>query len=171
MPFVGIVSKKEQKLDEIVNKIFKNYKTDLKIIILNESNIENMKNIKFETIVILENMLDLKEKFPILQKILQDSKYLIINSDIKDNLELLGELSLTIITYGFNSKATITVSSTDFYEDNTMLCIQRNIKGFKGEVIELQDIKISKNGVVNDIYVSIALLAISLIYNINLHFM
>jgi len=165
MSFIGIITEDKKTLEEFVEKT--NSKNEF--IILDEDSINNVKNVKFETILILDNVFNLKDRLPVLQKILKDAKYLIINSDIKDNLDILGEVDLTVITYGFNSKATISVSSADYSEKNSVLCIQRAIKDLKNTVIEPQEIKIKVGE--KDIYQIMGFLAISLIYHINLHFM
>lgn len=169
MSFIGIMSEDRLSFEKILETVIQKTNTNNEFIILDENNIENMKNVKFETIVALDNVFRLKDKLPILEKILKNAKYLIINSDIKDNLEILGNLDLTVITCGFNSKATISVSSTEYSEKNMVLCIQRAIKDIKGKVIEPQEIKIEVKKM--DIYHIIGLLTVSLIYRINLHFM
>ena len=103
------------------------------IIFINEKNIINIKNIKFETIVIdtkINNKIELR-------KIISNSKYLILNSDIKIDLEAIRNLNLIVITYGFNNKTTFTVSSIE--ENNIIICLQRIILNKKGEEIEPQE--------------------------------
>ena len=75
--------------------------------------------------------------------------------------------SIFIITYGFNEKATITISSIK--EENTMLCIQRNIKKIDGKIIEEQEenIKIEKNNI-KKLYNVIVIFTILRIYGENL---
>ena len=55
-------------------------------------------------------------------------------------LNLLENIKATVITYGFNSKATITASSVE--EEEMMLCIQRSMEDKEGKVIEPQEVKI-----------------------------
>ena len=106
---------------------------------------KNIKNIKFDVLVINEPIEDILKSSKYLENIINKVNYIIVNSDIKNNLLFLKNLKANIITYGFNAKATITVSSIK--EENTMLCIQRNIETVDGKVIEEQEtnIKINKN--------------------------
>ena len=73
-------------------------------------------------------------------KIISNSKYLILNADIELKLEVEENIELNIITFGFNTKATITASSV---EEDILICIQRNVRNIKNNLIEQQEIKIS----------------------------
>ena len=64
----------------------------------------------------------------------------VLNADVKVNLEVQENIELEIITFGFNTKATITASSV---EENILICIQRNLKDIYNNIIEQQEIKIS----------------------------
>ena len=55
---------------------------------------------------------------------------------------------MTVITYGFNSKATITASSVE--EDQVMVCLQRTMKTREGKQMEPQEIEMPKLENVND---------------------
>ena len=127
MFFIGIIT--NQKNELYVRKELKN----LNIIFINDKNITNMRNIKFDAIVI-DSKLNNKQD---LRKILANTKYLILNADIEFDLELIENLSLTIITYGFNSKSTFTVSSIT--ENNIIICLQRIIFKANGEKIEPEE--------------------------------
>ena len=127
MFFIGIIT--NQKNELYVRKELK----DKNIIFINDKNITNMRNIKFDAIVI-DSKLNNKQD---LRKILANTKYLILNADIEFDLELIENLSLTIITYGFNSKSTFTVSSIT--ENNIIICLQRIIFKANGEKIEPEE--------------------------------
>lgn len=127
MFFIGIIT--NQKNELYVRKELK----DQNIIFINDKNITNMRNIKFDAIVI-DSKLNNKQD---LRKILANTKYLILNADIEFDLELIENLSLTIITYGFNSKSTFTVSSIT--ENNIIICLQRIIFTANGEKIEPEE--------------------------------
>lgn len=145
MPFIGIVAK-ENDSNFIKKEILKNQRLNkFEIININSKSIENIKNIKFDVLVINEPIEDILKSSKYLENIINKVNYIIVNSDIKNNLLFLKNLKANIITYGFNAKATITVSSIK--EENTMLCIQRNIETVDGKVIEEQEtnIKINKN--------------------------
>ena len=145
MTFIGIVS--EQKSDiELERAIAGNLLTKSNIIHIHVDNIENMKNVKFETILVIET----------------NTQYLIINSDIKSNLLLLDKLNLNVITFGFNNKSTITASSVN--EENVLVCVQRNIRGKDNNIIEPQEIKISRKNSHN-IYKIMGIIGVILVYN------
>ncbi len=106
------------------------------ILFIKEKSIENIKNIKFETVLLAREF----KNIDILKKLLEGTKYLVVNSDIANNLNILDNLELTVITYGFNSKATITASSVT--EDTMLLCVQRNMQDRQHHTIEAQEISI-----------------------------
>lgn len=163
MPFIGIASKINDS-NFIKNEIIKNAKLNkFEIININLKSIQNVKNIKFDTIVINENIEELLEHSKYLEDIISKSKYLVINSDIKNNLDWLKNSKTNVITYGFNAKATITISSVK--EENTMLCIQRSFKNIEENIIEEQEIniKLKKNNV-NKLYNVLVIFAILGIY-------
>lgn len=127
MFFIGIIT--NQKNELYVKKKLENKN----ILFINDKNITNMKNIKFDTIVI-NNKLKNKQD---LRKILSSTNHLILNADIEFDLELIENLSLTIITYGFNNKSTFTVSSIT--ENGIIICLQRIIFKPNGEEIEPEE--------------------------------
>jgi len=136
MPFIGIVS--EENVENCIRReiLDKLSLRESNVLFIKEKSIENIKNIKFETIIITRQF----KKQELLKKLLENVTYLIINSDIENNLNLLKDIKATVITYGFNSKATITASSVE--EDEILLCVQRSIKTKNGKDIEPQEIKI-----------------------------
>lgn len=136
MSIIGIVS--EENVENCIRRslLEKLELRESSVLFLKEKSIENIKNIKFETIILAREF-----KHPkILKKIIENTPYLIINSDLEGNLELLENIQATVITYGFNSKATITASSVE--EEEIMLCIQRAMEEKSAKVIEPQEIKI-----------------------------
>lgn len=138
MAFIGIIS--DSKSEKIIKMIL-DEKIDKSnnIIIINSKSVENLKNIKFETVLIANNNNIIKENKETLNKIINNTKYLIINADIELELEFEEAVELNVITFGFNPKATITASSV---EDDILLCIQRNIKDINEKTIEQQEMKI-----------------------------
>ena len=139
MACIGIVADKnsEQEIEKILLEKCKEYNNIFTIIIINEKSINNIKNIKFETILIYKNIIKSEDVF---KQILLNTKYLILNSDIEKPLKIVENIDITIITYGFNSKATITASSVN--ENEILLCIQRNILNLNKKLIEPQEINI-----------------------------
>lgn len=155
MPFIGIISGENTEncirrgiLDRLQLR-------ESNVLFIKEKSIENIKNIKFETIIITRQF----KKQEMLKKLLENATYVIVNSDIEDNLKLLENIKATVITYGFNSKATITASSVE--EDEILLCIQRVLKDKNDKDIEVQEIKMPIN---EDVNCTMGLASILLIY-------
>ncbi len=125
MFFIGIITNSKNE-EYITNMLSKDFSSE-QIIFINDKNVNNMKNIRFETIVIdskLKHINDLKQ-------IVSNAKNIILNTDIKIDLEVLENLNLMIITYGFNAKATFTLSSVS--ENTIIICLQRIIKNIKND--------------------------------------
>jgi len=129
MYLVGVISENKQIL-KILEKDKNIKKVDF--INLDLKTIENFKNIKFD--VILISNLKNYNKNNNFKKILSNSSISLINTDIKDNLKNVNNLKGIVITYGFNSKSTVTVSSVE--NDKISICLQRVIKNIDGENIE-----------------------------------
>lgn len=128
------------------------------IIFITEKNILNVKNIKFE-IIIIDTKIKNKIEF---RKIISNSKYIILNSDIDMNLETIKNLDLIVLTYGFNSKSTFTVSSIE--ENNIIICLQRIIFNEKGKEIEPQEYELEFSENV-DKYIIIATEIVKILYS------
>ena len=143
MLFIGLIAKKKD-----VQSIKKDIKEkEIELIEIKENNIENLKNIKFEEIIFLDDI-NLKEnEYTFMKELIQNSKHLIINTDISISiLRKIGiEKPIKIITFGFNSKATITISSIK--ENKVMIFIQRDIMIAEQKRIETQEreIKLENN--------------------------
>lgn len=139
MAFIGIIS--DSKSEKIIKMVLdEKLEKSNNIIIINSKSVENLKNIKFETVLIANNNNTIKENKETLNKIISNTKYLIINADIELEFQFEEQVELNVITFGFNPKATITASSV---EDDILLCIQRNIKSIEGKIIEQQEMKIT----------------------------
>ena len=122
-------------------------KTKFEIININKRSLENIKNITFESLIINDNVKELLKTSKYLENIIKRAKYLILNSDISNDLKFFRENKINVVTYGLNRKATITVSSIK--EDNVLICVQRNIENISKKIIEEQEfnIKIEKNNI------------------------
>ena len=139
MAFIGIIS--DSKSEKIIKMILdEKLDKSINIIVINSKSVENLKNIKFETVLIANNNNIIKENKETLNKIINNTKYLIINADIELELQFEEQVESNVITFGFNPKSTITASSV---EDDILLCIQRNIKDIEGKTIEQQEMKIT----------------------------
>ncbi len=158
MFFVGIISNKNEisfikKINKIVNNIT--------IVEINEKSIDNIKNIKFNTILIKENSNILNHKIEQIMNILRTTKYIIINSDIEIDLKVLTNTSIRVITYGFNSKSTVTTSSIT--DEDILICLQRNITNINGNIIEPQEILKNRLKEVDTLEI-LAIMCIEIIY-------
>lgn len=155
MPFIGIITD-EKKENCMQKEIVEELKVkESSVLFIKEKSIENIKNIKFETILFDREFKNVE----MLKKILKNVKYLIVNSDIISNLNILDNLEATVITYGFNPKSTITASSVN--EDEVLVCIQRNIINSNQKNIEPQEIK---KEIRKDANCTMAITAILLVY-------
>lgn len=132
MAFIGILT--EHKNEIYLKKQLENWEG---VFFLDEKTIENMRNIKFETFLLGKKI---ESKQEIIRGIAQKANYFIINTDIKENLPILENLNLKVITYGYNQKSTITASSIE--ENKMMVCLQRSIKNVYQEEIEPQEAEI-----------------------------
>ena len=106
---------------------------------LNENNFIQAFNIKNQNdlkksgpidILVLEDLIIKKE---VIEEIIQKVKYLIIQDNIT-NIEFNLDKEINIITFGFNHKSTVTVSSATV--DSIVICIQRVIKGIHQKFIQ-----------------------------------
>lgn len=158
MSFIGIVTNSKNE-ESMVKKIIKLFPAD-NIIFITSKNIDNIRNIQFETVVINGNIKDDIK----LKHIITKSKYVILNTDVELEKEFWKDLNLTIISYGFNNKATFTISSVS--ENNIIICLQRTIKNVFNEKIEPQEFE-EKNDTNVDINVILYEKIVQLIYSKN----
>lgn len=154
MFFIGIVG--EEKNEKHIKDILKQKIENENVVFINEKNIENIKNIKFK-IIVLNKGIDNKN----IKNILLNAEYLILNSDINVKIDLIENLDLKVITYGFNSKSTVTASSVT--EEEMLICVQRNIINIKGKKIEPQEINIEKD-IMLDNYDNMYIMCLAIIY-------
>ena len=140
MAFIGVFTepKNETYTRNILDKDFSSQHEQ--ILFINNQNINNIKNIRFETILYdTEQLIDVK----LLNKLLSYSKCLIYNYDTDKDIEKFKKMDFKLITFGFDPKSTVTISSVT--DDNILMCIQRKICGMKNNLIEPQEIKIDIN--------------------------
>lgn len=156
MIFIGIVTdlKSESNLIELLNNN-NSFKKNT-VIFIKEKNIDNIKNVHFDTVIINRNF----EKMDELNVILKNAKNIVLNMDAEIDFKELSSNQSNLITYGFNSKSCITISSVT--DDDVLICVQRNIYNDFGE-IELQEIKLENNSEYS-IYDLIIVLILFLIY-------
>ena len=135
MPLVGIIAKKRE-IQAIKKEI---ERKDIEIIEITKESIKNIKNIKFEEIIFLQDINLREEEYKYMNEIISKTKYLIFNGDIE--IDILKKIEIQkpikLITFGFNSKSTITVSSVK--DDKIIVCLQRDIEKLNGEILECQE--------------------------------
>ena len=102
------------------------------------------------------------ENIEYLRKVVSNSKKFIVNTDVESNYDILNSLNVDAITYGFNAKATVTASSI---EEDVILCIQRNIISLNNSIIEPQDIKIKEKYNLVNIYETLGISVLLLLYS------
>lgn len=121
-----------------------------KINIVNDFKLYNAfstKNITnyYDILLFVTNVTD--QNYNKIKHVITKSKILIINGDDKRMLELINQSKLEdvyILTYGFNGKSTITISSLDELENTVMCTLQREITNIYNNIIEPKEINISK---------------------------
>lgn len=138
MLFIGIIT--DQKSENDIKRLLanNNFLTENNVIFIKEKNIDNIKNVHFDTVVINKEFAKMDE----LNKLLENAKNVIVNMDTNIDNKELNIVNSNLITYGFNSKSSITISSVT--DDDVLICLQRNIYNNYGE-IEVQEIKIENN--------------------------
>lgn len=149
MFFIGIISD-ESNFENIKYEIHKNIdrikKEKYDVINIRKENINNLKNIKFSSVVVHNNLngiLTNDRYSDDILKILSNIDYLILNSDEKIKINEINNKMCNIVTYGINHKATITVSSIK--EKEILVAIQRSIKNIYGNILEQMEYVASNN--------------------------
>ncbi len=164
MHFIGIFSNylEYEIINQNIIKILN--RTDLTFIHLSSKNIENMRNIVFETIVLCHQEVLNEEQRKILNKLCSNSRVVIVNADVFCNTKIISNKKINCISYGLNQKSTITISSIQ--EDKAILSIQRNIHNLEDKTIEMGEIGINlKNYKPSQIENIFAIFAIYFIYS------
>ena len=135
MPLVGIIAKKRDF--QAIKKELQNY--NIELIHINKKSIGNIANIFFEEIIILEDINLEADEYEFMNEVVSKTKYLIINADIEINIlkYIDTEAPVKVITFGFNSKATISISSVN--DEKVIVCLQRNLERVDNQIIESQE--------------------------------
>ena len=137
MSIIGIITSHRQT-NQIKKEIEKeNIKVEA--VCINSESIKNVKNIKFEILIIQENIEQQDEKHIV--EILKNTKYLLLNTDIIINENIFKDINIQILSYGLKQKATITPSSIE--QNKIIISIQRAFKDLEGNIIEQQEIPVN----------------------------
>ena len=163
MSFVGIIAN-DRDFKNIRKAFFKkDISKSISIIEINEKNIENIRNISFETLIFCRELVCSKNQLSYLEKICENATYLIINSDFNLHTPPLKNNECYIITFGLNQKATVTVSSIS--ENGFVLSLQENIVKLNGQIQELEEKWIKKKNTNNfQLYKNLIEYIIKIIY-------
>ena len=135
MSLIGIVAKKKD-IKAIKKEI---YEKSINFIEINKESMKNLKNIKFDEVIFLQDIQLDKEECQYMNEIVSKSKYLVLNGDIQ--LDILKKFkiqkTIKIITFGFNSKCTFSISSVN--DEKVIICLQKDIEKLNGEILESQE--------------------------------
>ena len=161
MLLIGMIATKKD-IQEIKRNIISD---EINIIGINEESINNLKNIKFDEIIIMKNIKLKDETYKYIGEIISKVKYLIVNVDMEIDVLKKTKIKtpIKLITFGFNPKATITISSVK--DDKIILCLQRNIEKTNKEIIEAKEIEI-KNPESKKIYNNLVIFIIKGLHNL-----
>ena len=136
MFIIGIIASGVQAKQ--IKREMQQEKLNADIIWINSKSTENIKNVKFDIIVMQSLPGKLRDEKMYLKKILANAKYLLLNTDLIIQEEIFEGINAKIITYGLKQKSTITTSSIE--EKQTVISIQRAFENLQGQVIERQEI-------------------------------
>lgn len=138
MSFIGVMASKKC-FEAIKKKMAEEIKEEIiNLLPINLRSIENVKNIKFETIIVEDNLEKFKNHKEILQRILEKAEYVLINTDKNKQIEIKSNQ----ITYGLNQKADVTVSSIS--ETDILVYWQKSLQDKEGNKIEIEERRIKK---------------------------
>ncbi len=161
MPLIGIIAKKND-VEEIKRELKKD---NIEIFKITKESIKNIRNIKFEEIIIMKNINFEKEEYKLISEIISKAQYLILNEDI--DIDILSKINIQnpikLVTFGFNSKSTITISSVT--DENIVVCIQRDIEKVNKEMIECQEKQIQVKNI-KKIYNNLVIFIIKELHNL-----
>ena len=160
MSFIGIIA--DDKSYQFIKRKISQIK-NIEVIKITNKNIENIKNITFEMIIIC-NEIKKMDNIVFLNTIIEKAQYLVINSDINKELGINIQSKINIITFGLNQKASVTISSIK--ENEIMICLQRSLKDVNAKLIEPQEINVKEKDISNrSIYNILVLFIINQVYN------
>jgi len=162
MAFIGIVTEPKTEL-----QIRQNLKRELErinvkktILMINKNSIKNLFNIKFDYLILDKNVFSNNDD---LVKIILNSTRIIVNADFEENLDAIKNLKLNVISYGMNSKATLTLSSVS--DDGILLSLQRGVKNINKDLVEPQEIKITGKTYGKTLYIDMILAIFLIIFD------
>lgn len=162
MSFIGIVSNRNtfQRIEKLFKEKNIEKENNINFINLNINSIKNLKNIKFETLVIAEDLKKYSNYSLTIENLINNSSYLLVNTDRN---KIINYFDKKIITYGLNQKADITMSSIK--DENILVCCQKNFKSKNNKLIEIHEKKLKIKNVNNTkLYDILIIYIINIIY-------
>ena len=127
-----------------------------------EKSLKNVNLILISEALIINDELHIKESnIMFFQKICENLKYLIINSDRNNFLDILNNNRLCVITYGLNHKCTVTASSIT--EEYVLVALQREIIDKYGNLMVIGEKRVNTVKEM-DVYGVMAIFILKLIY-------
>lgn len=129
MHTIGVISKDIELMNELI-KIGK-------VTIITKENIHKYTKQKIDILIIEDEIEESKE----LKTLCNQSKLIMLYDGV--DLEVKLNQNITVVTFGFNHKSTVTISSVN--NEKVIMCIQRRIKGLKKQVIEPQEVIIENS--------------------------
>jgi len=176
------------KLENLDSKRLKSYlhelsKNNVDILVfkinIRDVNWVILENINFDIMIYTDKADDLKEcanngYTSIMRKVISmlDEKGLaIVNADDDELIGFLNEMKQSIVTYGFNSEASITTSSIGdtIFDDKIMCSLQRTISTKNGSLIEPQEYVIKVENREMDSYNVLAAATFAIINGVDLN--
>ena len=106
-------------------------------IIANDRDFKNIRNISFETLIFCRQLECDNLDLSYLDRICKHLSYLVINSDFNLHIPFSINENCSVITFGLNQKATITISSIS--ENGFVLSLQKNIIKNNKEIYEMEE--------------------------------
>ena len=164
MVFIGVMTGKKQEAQVIteLEKELKQKKQAYQVLPIKKENMDHLKHVAFDSILINEVPNEIKGKEISFGQLLEKTKVVFLNIDEEIQVPLLEKDGQTYITYGLNSKATITASSID--PEEMMVSVQREIP-FEKNTIEMQDRKVKNVATKLDYSNKLGIIAVMLRYN------
>ena len=161
---IKVIDSRAKNLKEYLYEL-KN--TEIKIVIIKYYPEIDLKDIFIDLYVFenadIENTKNISETFAKIVKHSSKNSYLIINSDLINELFTLPKSSHIILDYGLNMRATITASSIT--DEKFFCCVQRNIMTIEGLLIEPQEFAVTISSP-DDVYSVLCFISLLLVCNV-----